>query len=134
MPENFKELTTLFDVRDGMSAEEYLDTNYMKRAMGLHPFRHALSSFLKANDLPRKLTIETGHWVNFVDLFMDIVQNVSLDLSRDATAAADDVKDLTIWRQESPDGLPTLTVWAVSRGNGLQYQATHVYDTSFRKL
>lgn len=133
MPATFRELTDLFDIKDGMTQEQYLETNYLTKAMVLQPFRDALSAFLKDKGLPETLTYEVGHWLNFIDLFMDIVQNVPIDLSRDATRTPDDVKEMRVLRWKDQDYLPTSTVWQVTRWDGRQYQATHLYNTSFRE-
>lgn len=133
-PATMKELTGLFDVVDGMSMEDYLGTDYMQKVITLKPLRDALKKFLCDYNLPDTLAVQPDHWLNFVDLFVDVVQNVPLDLSKDTAHKPDDVKELVIRRLLYPDNLPTVTVWLVTLWDCRQYQASHVYNSSFRKL
>ena len=68
-------------------------------------------------------------------LLMEVIKDVPLDFSAEhKTAKPNDVKELVFRRRPNPENLPTITVWQVTRWDGRQYQASHLYNTSFRKM
>ena len=115
-----------FDMKEGMTFEEYFQSDFFNQLMQLTALRRELASFLADHNLPSTPIQEHREWAAFIYLFTGIVAEIPLQYTK-GDLLPDDVESLTITRIPQPATPQMLTRWAVKLQNGKEFSGATLY-------
>jgi hypothetical protein len=115
-----------FDLREGMSLQEYLQSEFFNRMMRLEVLRSELEHFLANHGLPCRFVQEYRDWSAFVYLYTSIVSEVPLKYAK-GDLLPEEVESLTITRMPQQATPQMMTKWAVKLQNGKEFFGATLY-------
>jgi hypothetical protein len=117
---------TAFDMRDGMSLEEWFQSEFFNRMMQLAVLRRELEHFFSDHGLPCESMREHRYWSAFLYLYTSIVAEVPLQYTK-GDLLPDNVESVMITRMPQTASPQMMTRWLVKLRNGKEFSGATLY-------